>query len=561
MRLHGNSFGRGALVGAALLAFSGVHAGAQTIAAQANAEQKTRVPARIMDTVDDTNRTVLRGNVHPQVRAEFDNGAVSDAQPVTRILLLLQRSAEQEAALRQLMEEQQSKNSPNYHAWVTPEDFGKKFGPADADVQTVTDWLTSHGFQNIKVAKGKTVVEFSGNAGQVRKAFGTEIHRYNVNGEEHFANVSDPQIPVALAPVVRGIRSLHNFHPKPQARNLGSFRRTESGEVRPLFTYTDSNGQFFGMGPADFAKIYNIPASATGAGQSIAIVGQSNINLQDVTDFRKMFGLPAYTAGQLNVILNGPDPGLVTGDETESDLDVEWAGAVAPAATIDFVTTQTSQTDGTFGIDGSALYIVENNIAPILSESYGACEPGLGSGGNAFYNSLWQQAAAQGITVVISAGDNGSAGCDPAAAPANQDAATQGIAVSGIASTPYNIALGGTDFDDAGNQSKFWNTTNSSTSAPAASALGYIPEKTWNDSCASAGSTSGCSAATISSNASSGIDLVAGSGGPSSVYTGSLKPSWQAGLGDTNRDIPDVSLFSSDNGALPGSGLSNSFYI
>jgi subtilase family serine protease len=569
MRLHGSSLGRGALVGAALLAFSCIHAGAQTNAAQSNTEQKTRVPARVMDTVDDTNRTVLRGNVHPKARAEFDGGAVADATPVTRILMVLQRSAEQEAALRQLMEEQQTKNSPNYHAWLTPEDFGKKFGPADADVQTVTDWLTSHGFQNIKVAKGKTVVEFSGNAGQVRKAFATEIHKYNVNGEEHFANISDPQIPAALAPVVRGIRSLHNFHPKPQARNLGSFRRAESGEIRPLFTYTDSNGQFFGLGPADFAKIYNIttPVATAGAGQSIAIVGQSNINLQDVIDFRAMFGLPAYTSTctgapnqcPLTVILNGPDPGLVTGDETESDLDVEWAGAVAPAATIDFVTTQTAQTDGTFGIDGSALYIVENNIAPILSESYGACEPGLGSGGNAFYNALWQQAAAQGITVVISAGDNGSAGCDPAAAPANQDAATQGLAISGIASTPFNIAMGGTDFDDVGKQSTFWNTTNSlTTSLPIpATALGYVPEKTWNDSCASAGSTSGCSAATINSNASSGIDLVAGSGGQSSVYA---KPTYQTGfLGDATRDVPDVSLFSSDNGAL--TGLSNSFYI
>src|SRR6202140_5083074 len=546
MRLHGNSFGRGALVGAALLAFSGIHAGAQTNAAQSNAEQKTRVPARVMDTVDDTNRTVLRGNVHPKARAEFDNGAVSDAQPVTRILLLLQRSAEQEAALRQLMEEQQSKNSPNYHAWVTPEDFGKKFGPADADVQTVTDWLTSHGFQNIKVAKGKTVVEFSGNGGQVRKAFGTEIHRYNVNGEEHFANVSDPQIPVALAPVVRGIRSLHNFHPKPQARNLGSFRRTESGEVRPLFTYTDSNGQFFGMGPADFAKIYNIPASATGAGQSIAIVGQSNINLQDVTDFRKMFGLPAYTAGQLNVILNGPDPGLVSGDEGESDLDVEWAGAVAPAATIDFVVTQSSLTDATAGIDGSAVYIVDNNVAPILSESYGACESGLGTGGNAFYNALWQQAAAEGVTVVISAGDSGSAGCDSAGPPASG-----GVAVSGLASTPFNVAMGGTDFDDANNQTTFWNSANTSTTPPVlASAKGYIPETTWNDSCAGAGIT-GC--AGLSSTATL-LNSVAGSGGPSSVYTGSLKPSWQTGLGDTARDLPDVSLFSSD-------GQNKSFYI
>src|SRR6266404_1450847 len=547
MSIHKTGLTRGVLAGASLLAFSCFPAAGQTPAAQSGAEQKSRVPARVTDTMDDTNRTVLRGNVHPKARPEFDRGAVADAQPVTRILLVLQRSAEQEAALRQLMEEQQSKNSPNYHAWLTPEQFGQQFGPADADVQAVTDWLTSHGFQNVKVAKGKTVVEFSGNAGQVRNAFGTEIHKFNVKGEEHFANVSDPQIPAALAPVVRGIRSLHNFHPKAQARHLGSFRRMENGEIRPLFTFTDVNGTFYGVGPADFAKIYNIPTTtATGAGQSIAIVGQSNINLQDVTDFRAMFGLPAYAPGQLNVILNGPDPGLVSGDEGESDLDVEWAGAIAPAATINFVVTQSSLTDAIAGVDGSALYIVDNNIAPILSESYGACESALGSGGNAFYNSLWQQAAAEGITVVVSAGDNGAAGCDDP-----NSAASSGIAVSGLASTPFNVAMGGTDFDDATTQTTFWNAANTSTTPPVlASAKGYIPEITWNDSCAASG-ISGC--AGLSSTAAT-VNAVAGSGGPSSVYTGSLKPSWQAGLGDTARDLPDVSLFSSD-------GQNKSFYI
>jgi hypothetical protein len=564
MKMHKSVARRGVLAVASLLAFSSCQTVAQTPEAQSNLGEKSRIPARITDTVDDTNRTVLRGNVHPAARPQFDRGALPDAQPLTRILLVLQRSGEQEAALRQLMEEQQTRNSPNYHAWLTPDQFGKQFGPADADVQTVTNWLTSHGFQNVKISKGKTVVEFSGNVGQVRNAFGTEIHKFNVKGEEHFANVSDPQIPAALAPVVRGIRSLHNFHPRPQVKRLGSFRRMETGEIRPLFTYTDLNGQFFGVGPADFAKIYNIPSGMTGAGASIAIVGQSNINLQDIADFRAMFGLPASATCtgapnqcQLNVVLNGPDPGLVDGDEGESDLDVEWAGAVAPGATINFVTTQTSLTDATFGIDGSALYIVDNNISPILSESYGSCELGLGSGGNGFYNALWQQAAAQGITVVISAGDNGSAGCDPGSGTANQDAAAIGIAVSGIASTPFDIAMGGTDFDQANNQAAFWNTTNTTTTTPPAlpaSAKGYIPETTWNDTCAAAGTTTGCTAAIVNAGQNTGLDLVAGSGGPSSVYTGSLKPSWQTGLGDTARDLPDISLFSSD-------GQNKSFYI
>src|SRR6266403_592215 len=550
MKIHKISLCRGVLVGSAALAFCCWPAGAQTAAARSGAQQNGRVAARVTDTVDDTNRTMLRGNVHPMARAQFDRGAVADAQPVTRILLLLQRSAEQEAALRQLMEEQQSKNSPNYHAWLTPDDFGKRFGPADADVQAVTDWLNSQGFQNIKVAKGRTAVEFSGNVGQVRRAFGTEIRNFNVKGEDHFANVSDPQIPAALAPVVRGIAALHNFRPKPQMHSLGTFQRNaKTGEVKPAFTFTDVNGTFYAMGPADFATIYNIPAAATGAGQSIAIVGQSNINLPDVTDFRAICGLPAYAPGQLNVILNGPDPGLVSGDEGESDLDVEWAGAIAPAATIDFVVTQSSHTDAAAGIDGSALYIIDNNIAPILSESYGACESALGTAGNQFYNNLWQQAAAEGITVVISAGDNGSAGCDTPSS-----VASSGVAVSGLASTPFHVAMGGTDFDDATTQTTFWNAANTSTTPPVlASAKGYIPEITWNDSCA-AGGISGC--AGLSSTAAS-VNSVAGSGGPSNCATftaggacsaGYAKPSWQLGVtpADGTRDIPDLSFFSSD---------------
>src|SRR6266436_10287865 len=192
------------LGGASLLTFSAGGASAQT----------QTVRARITEAVDETNRVQLRGNVHPLARPEFDQGVVADSQPMNRMLLLLQRSPEQQAALSALMEEQLTKGTPNYHKWLTPEDFGKQFGPADADIQAVTDWLTSHGFQVSKVSKGRTVIEFSGTAGQIRNAFGTEIHRYNVKGEEHFANVSDPQIPAALSPVVRGVVSLHNFRPK-----------------------------------------------------------------------------------------------------------------------------------------------------------------------------------------------------------------------------------------------------------------------------------------------------------------------------------------------------------
>src|SRR5229473_705200 len=420
--------------------------------------QTTSVPARITQAIDEKNLVILHGNVHPFARAEFDQGPVAEAQPLKRMLLLLKRSPEQETALQQLLEEQQNRSSLNYHAWLTPEQFGKQFGPPDADIQTVTQWLTSHGFTDINIGPGRTVIEFSGNVTGVRNAFHTEIHRYLVDNEEHMANASDPQIPVALAPVVAGIVSLHNFPKRSHARILGQFRRTLGKPgLEPLFTFPNPfNGTtFYGLGPGDFATIYNskplIAAGNDGTGQTIAIVGETNINAADVQSFRQMFGLPA-NFDATNVILNGEDPGITSlGEEGEADLDVEWSGATAPGATVKFVVS--ASTPASAGIDLSALYIVEHNLARVMSESYGDCEKNLGSAGNAFYNSLWEQAAAQGITVLVSSGDGGTAGCDNFD---TQQVATLGLAVSGLASTPFNVSVGGTDFDQVNNWAAYW---------------------------------------------------------------------------------------------------------
>src|SRR5713226_6500820 len=269
-----------------ILALPAFRAAAQSNpdAASASAAQATAIPARITQAIDETQLVRLRGNVHPLARPEFDQGAVSDATPMKRMMLVLQRSPEQQAALSKFMDEQLSKDSPNFHKWLTPEQFGKQFGPADADIQTVTDWLTHQGFQQIKVGAGRTAIEFSGNVAQVRSAFHTEIHQFHVNGESRQANLGDPQIPAALAPVVAGVLTLHNFPRKSMRHHVGTFTRTADGRVEPQFT--GSTGQFFVVGPADFAKIYNIPASLDGTGQHIAIVADSNINPQDVTDFR-----------------------------------------------------------------------------------------------------------------------------------------------------------------------------------------------------------------------------------------------------------------------------------
>jgi hypothetical protein len=506
--------------------------------------------ARITEAVQNDKVVTLRGNVHPMARPANDRGVLPDQQPMTRMHVLLQRSAAQETALQQLMAQQLDSSSPKFHAWLTPQQFGQQFGPADSDVQAVKDWLTSQGFTGLKVSNGKTLIEFNGTAGQVRNAFRSEVHRLSVNGEEHFANMQEPQIPAALVPVVGGVVGLHNFRPKPMVRRIGKFQRNATtGEITPLFTYTDVKGTFYGVGPADFAKVYNVPSTFTGTGIAIAIVARTNINIQDVRDFRIIFGLAPKDP---QIILNGADPGIVSsGEESEADLDTEWSGAVAPDADIKLVVSETSQTDGTDGVDASAIYIVDNNIAPVMSESFGSCEANLGTAGNQFYSTLWQQAAAEGITVVVSAGDNGAAACDPPSNNATESAASQGIGVSGIASTPYNVAMGGTDFDQAGSQATFWSTCTGNPCATTTpfSVKGYIPETTWNDSCAATGLT-GCGSV---SSSSASLNFVAASGGPSSKYSKTQAP-WQTGFGDAARDLPDVSLFSSD-------GQNGSFYI
>ena len=519
-------------------------------AGQASGQTTPPAANRITQVPDNSTRITLKGGVHPLARAEFSRGAVAESLAIDRILLLLKRSDEQEAALQSLLESQQDISSANYHKWLSPEDFGKQFGPSDADIQSVTDWLTSQGFHEIRVAAGRGVMEFSGNAAQVRQAFLTQIQNYAVNNAMYVANSSDPQIPAALAPVISGIVSLHNFPKRFHSRFLGDVRRDPgSRRLQPLFTFPDpsSGTALYGVGPGDFATIYSsktlVDGGNDGTGQTIAIVGETQIDPTDVSDFRNMFGLTNNFSSS-NIIVNGMDPGITSPDEeSESDLDVQWSGAVAPGATVKFVVS--ASTPASAGIDLSALYIIEHNLADVMSESYGACESDLGTAGNAFYNSLWEQAAAQGITVAVSSGDGGSAGCDDFN---NQDVATHGLAVSGLAGTPFNVSVGGTDFNQINRWSTYWNATNDSVTGT--SAKSYIPEVPWSDNCAQLGLTGcGSTAPDWSHN------IVAGSGGPSKVYG---KPKWQMGVNgvpnDNHRDQPDISLFASP-------GFTGSFYL
>jgi len=549
--------------------------------------------SRVLQTVDDAHVITLSGNIHPLARAEFDEGALADATPLRRMVLLLQRSPEQESALEQLIDQQQDKTSSIYHQWLTPETYGAAFGPTDRDLASVTTWLSSHGFTGIQVNAARTRIEFNGSAGMVHAAFGASMHRYAHQGTQRFANSSDPTIPAALAPVVAGIASLNNFPRRAASHKVGNFRHDPAtgrttrmpdqtqpaSTTNPAFTINDGGKDLYGVTPYDFATIYNLiplwnaSSPIDGTGQTIAIVGQTDINPADFVSFRKLFNLPlgntATSTGTeyLNIIYNGPNPG-VTGDEGEADIDTQWSGAVAKGATIDYVVSQ--GTEVMQGTDLSAIYIVDNNLAPVMSYSYGQCELFLGTSGNAFYKNLWQQAAAQGITVLVPSGDSGAAGCDKAGIAGASD----GLAINGLASTPYNIAVGGTDFYMPNGGGAYWKSANNA--GTEASAKGYVPETPWNESCTNSvfntsGIFSGQTPEQVCNNGAAvgqGLLTVVGAGGgPSaciqannssaSCRGGYPKPSWQSGAGvpaDGVRDIPDVSFFS-------GAGFFGAFYV
>jgi subtilase family serine protease len=527
----------------------------------------------ITEGIDETRLMRLEGNTHPDAVAENDRGAVSDRLPMQGMQLVLKRPADREKALEHLMEEQQRKGSAQYHKWLTAKELGERFGPSAQDVEKVSGWLHLHGFQVESISPTGMFLSFSGTAGQVKETFHTEIHNVEMDGERHFANMSDPQIPAALAGVVAGPSSLHNFMPHSLMKKKPEFTfDCPAGTSSQGQTLCTTDAEFYAVTPADMATIYNLnPAFAngiTGAGQTIVVIEDTLIaNVSDVATFRSAFGLSSYRGTFSQITATGSSATCnssgVNGDESEAALDAEWAGASAPNAAI--VLASCADTQTVFG----GLIALENltsSVAPpqVVSISYGECEAGNTSVGNLSYVNAYQAAAAVGTSVFVSSGDEGAASCD-----ANKSVATHGVAVSGFASTPYNVAVGGTDFADTyesieGNPtvpvSTYWSPTNSSSFE---SALSYIPETPWDDSCAnyliytangytqSYGSTGFCNSTTGKGYRTTG----AGSGGPSAYEGPSTasplgnKPSWQSVMGnpsDNTRDIPDVSLFSAN---------------
>jgi hypothetical protein len=515
-----------------------------------------RAQPLITQSVNDGILFRLAGNIPPAAQnAANDRGSAPDTMALPHMLLQLRRPAAQEQALQTLIEQLHDPSSPNYHQWLSAEQLGAQFGPAASDIQTITNWLSQHGFTVNAVLANRMTIDFSGTAGQVRTALHTDIHYLAVNNVTRFANVNDPQIPAALAAAVVGVAALNNIPPKPMMRRVQTQYSPAGYTCGPGFAFPCEL-----VTPADLATIYNFnplfTAGTTGQGQTIYLIEDTDLYTNsDWTTFRSTFGIPvsSYPSASLTTVNPGSCAHDVNGDDGEAILDAEYASAAAPGAGIVIASCE------------NLLLAIQNvvngaNPPAIMSISYGFCESGNGPALNQALYTDYQTGVAAGMSIFVSSGDGGADSCD------NHDSATSstsGISASGFASTPYNVAVGGTDFSDAYSNviGSYWNSSNSPTYGSARS---YIPEIPWNNSCGSElyaahygfattyGTNGLCNSGTASSDHL--LNIGAGSGAPSSCATGSgascqgwPKPSWQSGLlgnpADGVRDLPDVSLF------------------
>jgi hypothetical protein len=457
--------------------------------------------SRISEQVDSNRMARVHSPRHAAMFAQYDEGQVSATKQLRQMQAVLRPSAVQRIALEQLIAEQQRPGSANYHKWLTPEQYADRFGVSQADANAVVAWLQANGMTNIQVSRGRTFVGFSGNAASVSKAFRTEIHSYNVNGERHFANVTAPAIPSTLAGIVSGIAGLHDFTPKPSA--------IRSNMMTPQ--YTMSGGTNF-LGPDDLATIYNMKAlyaqGVDGRGVTVAVLGETPITLDDYRAYRQMFNLPV---NDFKIVVV---PGSTTGtnfeaDRQEATLDVEVIGAVARNATILYVWGG--------NVILAAQYVVDNQVAQVMSLSYAGCESPEDS---EYYEGIALQASAEGITWISAAGDSGAAGCDLQ----GSSVARHGLSVMAPANLPEVTGVGGTTFID-GQSSQYWNPSNNGQGGTAKT---YVPESVWNGN-------------------DSGMTVTGSGGGISKTFP---KPGYQASF-DTEhtsgRMVPDVSFYSSSS--------------
>jgi hypothetical protein len=513
--------------------------------------QGQALPAQIR--LDETRLVKLSGTLHPLARPENDRGAVSDSFPADRLIVLVNPPADRKHALEQFLREAHAPGSPAYHKWISPEEFGTRFGARDEDVQQVQSWLQSHGFSVARLSKSRHFLEFSGTAAQVREALHAEIHQYEVEGNFYYSISTDVSIPDTLAPLIHGFAPLNTFPLTSYVHTAGRGTLSpKTGRVQPEFTTTAGGSTFYALSPEDFATQYNIgpqyQAGTNGTGTTIGIVGTSNLNLSMVDAFRKLYGLPGDNT---QVVIDGEDPGVGLAPNVEGFLDVELSGAVAPKATVNYYIAGGNHFQSSLVL--ATMRAIEDNQADILSLSYGECEQLLGPVGNQLWSTMWEEAAAQGQTVLVASGDSGPATCGFGLISSGGLLTPIGLSVNGLASTPWNVAVGGTDFfysdyaSGGTSITSLWNPTND---ANFGSLKAPLPEQPWDNPLglnikpllthplvipggAGGGGPSVCSQFTPS-----GTTFVCAGGYP--------KPAWQNAPGvptDGVRDLPDVSLF------------------
>jgi hypothetical protein len=491
-------------------------------------------PDRITN-IDVYNTVALSGSVYSKAQPQYDQGPVDAAMRLPYITMQIQPSAQQEADLQQLLKQQQDPKSRNYHKWLTPEQYADRFGLSQNDVNRLTAWLRSQGFSIVQVARGRDWIAFSGTAALVENTFRTQIHYFNVDGVQHFANATEVWIPQALDGIVISFRGMHDFSLKP----LG-IRRPGPADffpilARPFYELAPGVNQ---LAPGDIATIYDITplytAGINGTGMKMVVVGQVDVStsLSDIDNFRSAFGLPANDPQQM-IIPGSPNPGTDAGDMGESKLDLEWSGAVARNATILFITAATSAN----GVFGAAQYAVDQDLAPVISMSYGGCESSNAGFIPGYETDPMQKASSEGITFMASSGDEGAAACDSD----SESVAVGGLAVNYPASSPEATGVGGNEFNEG--SGTYWGTTNGTNGGTA---LSYIPEMAWNDSV-----TTGTGTILDTTLAASGGGASSCGESTGTTCTGGFpKPAWQAGTGvpnDSVRDVPDVAMSASAN--------------
>ncbi len=551
----------------------------------------------ITQQIDNSRLTTLAGNTRPEINALNDRGEVNPDLQLNHMLLLLQRSPEQEKALEQFIEEQHNPNSPLFQHWIQAAEFGQRFGLAQSDTDKITEWLESYGLKVEHVYPNQILIDYSGTASQIENAFHIQLHNYLINGELRMANTSDPRIPTALAKAIVGPLYLNNFHPQAMHQRLhgAHISPTAGGSFQPDYTA----GGELPLVPWDLEKIYNIAplysqsTPITGTGTTIMLVEDTNqwnclpgnpavpanggynvcAATSDWAVFRNTLGLPRYG----NPVFKENNPGStestnctapstgsgyphnsgINSDDVEASIDVQWASAGAPNATI--VNAACADPSGGFG----GLTAIQNTLnrpnedgVDVISMSYGEPETTSGATLNAAFNTTFQQAVTAGLGIFVSSGDSLVAANDR-----NRASATHGIQISGWMSSPYDVSVGGLDFADTylGENNEYWNPSNN---VFYGSAKSYIMEQPWNDDCAGTllahyltgsyityGSTGFCNTST----GSEFLEVVGGSGGPSNCATGT--PATRGVVGGTCAGWPKPAYQSSNIGLL--SGLQN----